>query len=52
MESRRAPATGTDGLYFLTALHSQYGGAKGCLKSIGVSAQEIQQLKLRLGQAG
>lgn len=37
---------------FLAALHSQYGGAEGYLKSIGVSAQEIQQLKVRLGQAG
>ncbi|WP_414538906.1 tyrosine-protein phosphatase [Stenotrophomonas forensis] len=37
---------------FLTALHSQYGGAEGYLKSIGVSEQEIQQLKVRLGQAG
>ncbi|MBH1599804.1 tyrosine-protein phosphatase, partial [Stenotrophomonas maltophilia] len=36
---------------FLTALHSQYGGAEGYLKSIGVSEQEIQQLKVRLGQA-
>ncbi|WP_439448279.1 tyrosine-protein phosphatase [Stenotrophomonas sp. ATs4] len=37
---------------FLAALHSQYGGAEGYLKSIGVSEQEIQQLKVRLGQAG
>lgn len=37
---------------FLAALHSQYGGAEGYLKSIGVSAQEIQQLKVRLGQSG
>ena len=36
---------------FLAALHSQYGGAEGYLKSIGVSEQEIQQLKVRLGQA-
>nr|Q05918.1 RecName: Full=Tyrosine-protein phosphatase; Flags: Precursor [Nostoc commune]AAA25511.1 protein tyrosine/serine phosphatase [Nostoc commune UTEX 584] len=36
----------------LAALHSQYGGAEGYLKSIGVSEQEIQQLKVRLGQAG
>lgn len=37
---------------FLAALHSQYGGAEGYLKAIGVSEQEIQQLKVRLGQAG
>ncbi|WP_313139897.1 tyrosine-protein phosphatase [Stenotrophomonas sp.] len=37
---------------FLAALHSQYGGAEGYLKSIGVSAREIQQLRVRLGQAG
>ncbi|WP_414554651.1 tyrosine-protein phosphatase [Stenotrophomonas forensis] len=37
---------------FLAALHSQYGSAEGYLKSIGVSEQEIQQLKVRLGQAG
>ncbi len=37
---------------FLAALHSQYGGAEGYLKAIGVSEQEIQQLKARLGQAG
>lgn len=37
---------------FLTALHQQYGGAEGYLKSIGVSEAEIDQLKLRLGQAG
>ena len=37
---------------FLAALHSQYGGAEGYLRSIGVSEQEIQQLKVRLGQAG
>jgi protein-tyrosine phosphatase len=37
---------------FLAALHRQYGGAEGYLKSIGVSEQEIQQLKVRLGQAG
>lgn len=37
---------------FLVALHQQYGGAEGYLKSIGVSEAEIDQLKLRLGQAG
>lgn len=37
---------------FLVALHQQYGGAEGYLKSIGVSETEIDQLKLRLGQAG
>lgn len=37
---------------FLAALHSRYGGAEGYLKAIGVSEQEIQQLKVRLGQAG
>jgi protein-tyrosine phosphatase len=37
---------------FLAALHRQYGGAEGYLKSIGVSEQEILQLKMRLGQAG
>lgn len=37
---------------FLAALHRQYGGAEGYLKSIGVSEQEIQQLRVRLGQAG
>ena len=36
---------------FLTALHQQYGGAEGYLKSIGISEAEIDQLKLRLGQA-
>ena len=37
---------------FLAALHQQYGGAEGYLKSIGISEAEIQQLKERLGQAG
>jgi len=37
---------------FLAALHTQYGGAEGYLKSIGVSEAEIDQLKVRLGQAG
>ena len=37
---------------FLAALHAQYGGAEGYLKSIGVSEAEIDQLKVRLGQAG
>ncbi|WP_088099906.1 tyrosine-protein phosphatase [Xanthomonas retroflexus] len=37
---------------FLAALYDQYGGAEGYLKAIGVSEQEIQQLKARLGQAG
>jgi len=37
---------------FLVALHQRYGGAEGYLKSIGVSEAEIDQLKLRLGQAG
>lgn len=37
---------------FLVALHQQYGGAEGYLKSIGVSEAEIDQLKVRLGQAG
>lgn len=37
---------------FLAALRSQYGGAEGYLKAIGVSEREIQQLKIRLGQAG
>ncbi|WP_457319771.1 tyrosine-protein phosphatase [Stenotrophomonas sp. P5_B8] len=37
---------------FLAALHKQYGGAEGYLKSIGVSEAEIDQLKVRLGQAG
>ncbi|MGL4691498.1 MAG: tyrosine-protein phosphatase, partial [Stenotrophomonas maltophilia] len=37
---------------FLTALHQQYGGAEGYLKSIGISEAEIDQLKVRLGQAG
>ncbi|MGE8247179.1 MAG: tyrosine-protein phosphatase [Stenotrophomonas maltophilia] len=37
---------------FLVALHQQYGGAEGYLRSIGVSEAEIDQLKLRLGQAG
>lgn len=37
---------------FLSALQEQYGGAEGYLKSIGVSEAEIQQLKVRLGQAG
>ncbi|MCC4596506.1 tyrosine-protein phosphatase [Xanthomonas campestris pv. phormiicola] len=37
---------------FLSTLHQQYGGAEGYLKAIGVSAAEIAQLKLRLGQAG
>lgn len=37
---------------FLAALQSQYGGAEGYLKAIGISEQEIQQLKVRLGQAG
>lgn len=37
---------------FLAALHRQYGGAEGYLRSIGVSEQEILQLKMRLGQAG
>jgi len=37
---------------FLAALHAQYGGAEGDLKSIGVSEAEIDQLKVRLGQAG
>ena len=37
---------------FLVALHQHYGGAEGYLKSIGVSEAEIDQLKVRLGQAG
>ncbi len=37
---------------FLAALHKQYGGAEGYLKSIGVSEAEIDQLKVRMGQAG
>lgn len=37
---------------FLDALHEQYGGAEGYLKSIGVSVQDIARLKARLGQAG
>ncbi|MCD7097828.1 tyrosine-protein phosphatase [Stenotrophomonas sp. MMGLT7] len=37
---------------FLDALHRQYGGAEGYLKSIGIDEAEIQQLKARLGQAG
>ena len=37
---------------FLAALRSQYGGAEGYLKAIGVSEREIRQLKIRLGQAG
>ncbi|HIE5355120.1 TPA: tyrosine-protein phosphatase [Stenotrophomonas maltophilia] len=37
---------------FLAALRSQYGGAEGYLKAIGVSEREIHQLKIRLGQAG
>jgi protein-tyrosine phosphatase len=37
---------------FLAALHTQYGGAERYLKSIGVSEAEIDQLKVRMGQAG
>lgn len=37
---------------FLTALHQQYGGAAGFLKSIGLSEGEILSLQARLGQAG
>ncbi|MEO6517740.1 MAG: tyrosine-protein phosphatase [Pseudoxanthomonas sp.] len=37
---------------FLAALHQQYGSAEGYLKSIGVTQPEIDQLKVRLGQAG
>lgn len=36
---------------FLFALQQQYGGAEGYLKSIGISSPEINQLKVRLGQA-
>jgi len=37
---------------FLDALHQQYGGAKGYLKSVGLSEAEIARLQVRLGQAG
>jgi protein-tyrosine phosphatase len=37
---------------FLSELHTRYGGAEGYLKTIGLSDAEIQQLKVRLGQAG
>jgi len=37
---------------FLDALHQQYGGAAGYLKTIGLSDAEIRSLKLRLGQVG
>ena len=37
---------------FLDALHKQYGGAAGYLKSIGLSEAEIHSLRERLGQAG
>lgn len=36
---------------FLSALQRQYGGAEGYLKSIGINDREINQLKVRLGQA-
>lgn len=36
---------------FLSALQQQYGGAEGYLKSIGINDREINQLKVRLGQA-
>ncbi|KRG43166.1 tyrosine protein phosphatase [Stenotrophomonas panacihumi] len=37
---------------FLAALTKQYGGAKGYLKTIGLSDAEIRSLQVRLGQAG
>jgi protein-tyrosine phosphatase len=37
---------------FLAALTKQYGGAKGYLKTIGLSDAEIRSLQVRLGQTG
>lgn len=37
---------------FLDALHRQYGGAAAYLKAVGLSEEEINSLKVRLGQAG
>lgn len=37
---------------FLAALTQQYGGAKGYLKTIGLTDAEIRSLQARLGQAG